>query len=327
KVNSIIQKTQGSAVRRLSLAEELGLSRPGGTAADFSKPTETHFQSKVAAELWLNIGGKDFRLVGKTIRIGRSEDNDIVLDHKSCSRYHAILTLHKDQIILEDLKSRNGIKVNGTPVKRAELKDNDEVQVGDLPGVFFQRSKSNPRSSYLKIPLLPESIRRMLERAMTSKAVESFNELDSKRKKIVVGAAILLLVGFFMMLPKGRAIRLPSIDSRTSSLAAELKPSDRKSFERCLEAEDLGNFRQATACFRNLAQTADVQVALQRIQKRQSDMSERRYKEGEQAFANYYYDIAMEKWQEVLLVSDDSSEFRLQAMRGLKDAEEKMKQR
>src|SRR5258708_7903286 len=94
-----------------------------------SKPLTTQFQSKAASELWLNIAGRDYRLVGKSIRIGRAPDNDIVVDHKSCSRYHALITLQNNQVIIEDLKSRNGVKVNSAPIRIAELKGSDQIRV------------------------------------------------------------------------------------------------------------------------------------------------------------------------------------------------------
>ena len=68
---------------------------------NFSRTGErnTQYETKVASELWLNIGGRDYRLVGKTIRIGRALDNDIIIDHISCSRYHTIITISGDKYL------------------------------------------------------------------------------------------------------------------------------------------------------------------------------------------------------------------------------------
>lgn len=322
-MKSIRHRLEGSAIRRPSLAAELGL----GEVSKLAKSLQTNFQTKLAAELWLNIGGKDFRLVGKTIRIGRAEDNDIVLDHKSVSRYHAMLSIHQDKVILEDMKSRNGIRANGIQVRRAELKDNDEVSIGDLEGVFFQRLKK--QSSRAHEPASPnrDFLGEMAERFPVASYVESFKAMEPKRKKMIVGSVILALFALWFVASKPATEVLRNdkvVESATT--VAEIRPSDRKSFERCVEAEDLGNFRQASVCYKNLAQTAEVQTALERLKKRQSELSERRYKEGKQAFENYYYDMAILKFQEVMLVSDDESEYRHQALRGIKDAEEKKRQ-
>jgi pSer/pThr/pTyr-binding forkhead associated (FHA) protein len=109
------------------------------TKSKSSEGRQTSLNTKVAAELWLNIGGRDYRLVGRTIRIGRALDNDIVLEHISVSRYHAMISIANSKMLFEDLKSRNGVRVNGKKAKRAELKDNDEIRIGDLAGVYFQK--------------------------------------------------------------------------------------------------------------------------------------------------------------------------------------------
>jgi ABC transport system ATP-binding/permease protein len=63
------------------------------------------------------------------IRIGRAEDNDVVLDEPNVSRYHALLRLGPPPSI-EDLGSRNGTRIGPDPVRRAELASGDEVGIG-----------------------------------------------------------------------------------------------------------------------------------------------------------------------------------------------------
>jgi pSer/pThr/pTyr-binding forkhead associated (FHA) protein len=321
-VESVRHKTRGSTVKKSSLAAELGIV----TQSQFAKSMQTNFQEKIAAELWLNIGGKDYRLIGKSVRLGRATDNDIVLDHKSVSRYHALISIHNAQVIIEDLKSRNGIRVSGARVKRSDIKDNDEIGVGDLEGVFFQRLKKNIKSGDRGIPT-KKKVFNLFDKIRISEYLERFQDLEPKQKKIGLAVGMLMLFGLWLMFFHSGPSELnhPALNQAITQ-EAELRPSDRKSFERCLEAEDLGNFRQASACYKNLAATSEVQTAMERVTKRQSDISERRFKEGKQAFENYYYDMAILKFQEVLLVSDDSSEYRTQAFKGIQDAEGKKKQ-
>ena len=322
-MNSIRQRMDGSVIKRGSLAAQLGIAKTEKKVVDAVGANKTQFEKRSAAELWMNIGGKDFRLVGRTIRIGRAEDNDIVLDHKSVSRYHAILTISGNKIILEDLKSRNGISINSAQVKRGELSDNDEVSIGDVAGVFFERVKKAGSKTEQR-PFSPhEFLQHLIERIRGSKPVETFEALEPKRKRMVVGVAAVLLCIALFSVSKPRHDVSPTQNLFTTTSDVDLRPSDRKSFERCLEAEDLGNLRQANMCFKNLAQTTEVQIALERVQKRQSEISEERYREGKQALENYYYDVALQKFQEVILVSDDNSEYRLQATKGIQDAEEK----
>ncbi|WP_416873814.1 FHA domain-containing protein [Kitasatospora sp. SC0581] len=71
------------------------------------------------------------RLLGRTVRIGRSRDNDLVLDNLVVSRYHAELRALPDgghEIV--DLDSHNGTYLNGRPVQRAPVGPADIVGIG-----------------------------------------------------------------------------------------------------------------------------------------------------------------------------------------------------
>lgn len=64
--------------------------------------------------------------------VGRSRECDIVLPSDNVSRRHARLTLDSRGLVVEDLASANGIRVNGTPVEGAAVvKDGDVLTVGD----------------------------------------------------------------------------------------------------------------------------------------------------------------------------------------------------
>ncbi|MFW5960641.1 MAG: FHA domain-containing protein, partial [Chitinivibrionales bacterium] len=66
----------------------------------------------------------------KSFTIGRSKDNDIVLDHPLVSRYHCEIKRQKDKPLLKDLGSTNGTFVNGKPCKRCEIHENDMLHIG-----------------------------------------------------------------------------------------------------------------------------------------------------------------------------------------------------
>src|SRR3712207_1145368 len=58
----------------------------------------------------------------KTVKIGKKSDNDIVVNDKTISRYHAeILASHDNSYLLKDLNSTNGTTINGLKVKEAYL--------------------------------------------------------------------------------------------------------------------------------------------------------------------------------------------------------------
>ena len=70
-------------------------------------------------------------LSGGRVRLGRGSDNDVVLSDVSVSRYHAeILREGNDGWSVHDLKSTNGVEVNGVPVEKAPLRPGDLLGVG-----------------------------------------------------------------------------------------------------------------------------------------------------------------------------------------------------
>ena len=67
------------------------------------------------------------------IFIGRvSSINDICLNDPSVSRQHAHIKKREEGYTVYDLKSLNGVILNGARVSRALLKDGDEIRLGEV---------------------------------------------------------------------------------------------------------------------------------------------------------------------------------------------------
>jgi pSer/pThr/pTyr-binding forkhead associated (FHA) protein/tetratricopeptide (TPR) repeat protein len=76
----------------------------------------------------------EIRLAGTTVRIGRDNRNDIVLDDslKGVSRFHAEIRAEAGKFFIVDLKSRNGVWMNGQRIKeKAALALGVPVTLGD----------------------------------------------------------------------------------------------------------------------------------------------------------------------------------------------------
>ena len=69
-------------------------------------------------------------LSGDRLRIGRGSDNDLVLPDVSVSRNHAELRSGPEGWLVRDLKSTNGVEVNGVAVETAVLRSGDALKVG-----------------------------------------------------------------------------------------------------------------------------------------------------------------------------------------------------
>lgn len=66
------------------------------------------------------------------IRIGKTNDNDYVVNDPHVSRYHAQLIQQEDGCwLLEDLASTNGTYVNGQQVAKKRVVSTDEIRLGD----------------------------------------------------------------------------------------------------------------------------------------------------------------------------------------------------
>lgn len=69
---------------------------------------------------------KDFTLVG------RDDDCDLRLDHRSVSKLHCVLVKSDGLLLLRDLGSTNGTRVNGQRVRRAALLPNDHLTIANV---------------------------------------------------------------------------------------------------------------------------------------------------------------------------------------------------
>ncbi len=80
------------------------------------------------------VNGEDrvVSLTGGRVRLGRGSDNDVVLSDVSVSRYHAEILREPDGWSVHDLKSTNGVQVNGAPVEKAPLRPGDLLGVGSF---------------------------------------------------------------------------------------------------------------------------------------------------------------------------------------------------
>src|SRR5205809_1698119 len=74
--------------------------------------------------------GRTFRDLGVPVSIGREEGNGLRLNDERISRFHAKVQLDGEDVILTDLESTNGTRVNGDAVQIRRLQAGDRVGVG-----------------------------------------------------------------------------------------------------------------------------------------------------------------------------------------------------
>lgn len=86
----------------------------------------------MTAKLILSLDGAvigEYPLDKERLTIGRKAHNDIIVNNLAVSGEHAaVITLGHDSF-LEDLNSTNGVSVNGAPVKKYVLQNNDVIEI------------------------------------------------------------------------------------------------------------------------------------------------------------------------------------------------------
>src|SRR3954467_10900544 len=85
------------------------------------------------AKLILSMDGlvlKEIPLAKERTTIGRKPHNDIQIDNLAVSGEHAVIVTILSDSFLEDLGSTNGTVVNGNPVKKHFLQNNDVIELG-----------------------------------------------------------------------------------------------------------------------------------------------------------------------------------------------------
>ncbi len=98
--------------------------------------------------------GRTVLLIQDRVRIGRYPNNDIVIDHPTVSAYHAELIRRPDgRYELVDRESRNGTRINGTPVRSAILRHSDQITLGAITVHFLATSTTEQALNQGGVPL------------------------------------------------------------------------------------------------------------------------------------------------------------------------------
>jgi pSer/pThr/pTyr-binding forkhead associated (FHA) protein len=111
----------GRAIGPATAAAVAALTAPGGG------------YGKLVA-LSSNFAGKEFELSRPQMIVGRTDENDIVINHRSISRNHAKLVREPEtsRYTISDLQSSNGVRVNGQDYGKVELRRGDVVDLGHV---------------------------------------------------------------------------------------------------------------------------------------------------------------------------------------------------
>jgi pSer/pThr/pTyr-binding forkhead associated (FHA) protein/tetratricopeptide (TPR) repeat protein len=79
-----------------------------------------------------NFAGQEFLLDKAAVVIGRTDENDVVINHRSISRHHAKVVRENGHYHVVDLQSANGVRVNGEEYGKVELRRGDHIDLGHV---------------------------------------------------------------------------------------------------------------------------------------------------------------------------------------------------
>ena len=85
--------------------------------------------------------------MGGRMRIGKAQDNDLVLTDDTVSRHHCEIIRAPDGLHVRDLDSTNGTKIDGTRIREAMVQPGSVLKVGEVEIQF--------RPTVHKVEVLP----------------------------------------------------------------------------------------------------------------------------------------------------------------------------
>ena len=96
--------------------------------------------------------GKVFESIEAPVTIGREEGNTIQLNDERISRFHLRIQQDHDDLVLTDLESTNGSKVNNEDVQLKIIRHGDLISIGRSTLLFGTRKEINQDLESLSSP-------------------------------------------------------------------------------------------------------------------------------------------------------------------------------
>src|SRR4051812_14566793 len=84
------------------------------------------------AQLLSLTDGPSLLLDKPVLLVGRHEECDIQLNSRKVSRKHCVIAQVGDSLVVRDLGSTNGVRVNGVRVDDGTLRTGDELTIGNF---------------------------------------------------------------------------------------------------------------------------------------------------------------------------------------------------
>jgi pSer/pThr/pTyr-binding forkhead associated (FHA) protein len=120
----------------------------------------------------------------KRLNIGRTNDNDIVLENRGVSRRHAMIEFNDNAAVIIDNESLNGTFINNRRITEELLRDNDTITIGKYSLIYHSEAAREQSASELDGTMILK----------TKKQKEMVNQ-DKKDRELVSRMGGTCLVG------------------------------------------------------------------------------------------------------------------------------------
>lgn len=150
------------------------------------------------------------------LTIGRDKSCDIIIDEDGVSRTHARVSRDGTGYVLEDMNSRNGVRVNGSRIeKNVMLKSQDRIGVGDRI-ILFTTDSAIFGSSELPKPKRPPAA-----------VADLVPESDGMNGPVLAGLAVIVVaVVVFLVWQSGRPDTSVAVVTTTTTIRSAPPPPE-----------------------------------------------------------------------------------------------------
>jgi pSer/pThr/pTyr-binding forkhead associated (FHA) protein len=105
------------------------MSRHSPRRQDWADPLDLRSPEGETVRLIALDGGPDVSLGPNPLIVGRNPSCDLLLDSDQVSRLHCCLTCLRGEVVVRDLGSTNGTRINGLLVESGILRPGDELAI------------------------------------------------------------------------------------------------------------------------------------------------------------------------------------------------------
>jgi len=199
------------------------------------KATEDHGRVRTIPEneagrlviISTELAGSEFPLTRSEMLIGRTEENDVVLAHRSVSSRHAKIVYDGGIYRIIDMDSANGVLVNGEEYARVDLRRGDTIELGHVriryvaPGEAYQYAPDQAADLVTEVAqpqvVDAEVMEERLERPTTGKKVGL----------ITGGVALVALIvfGIYHFTKTGEGTTGETSEASTEPVAEKVEPA------------------------------------------------------------------------------------------------------